>query len=48
MQFLSSNVPIMRIARRFGMPTVTAAGESSAYLELPLASLAGCGSRWQG
>ena len=48
MQFLSSNVPIMRIARRFGMPIVTAAGESSAYLELPLASLAGCGSRWRG
>ena len=48
MQFLSSNVQIMRIARRFGMPIVTAAGESSAYLELTLASLAGCGSRWRG
>ena len=48
MQFLSSNVPIMRIARRFGMPVVTAAGESSAHLELPLASLAGCGPRWRG
>ena len=48
MQFLSSNVPIMCIARRFGMRIVTAAGESSAQLELPLASLAGCGSRWRG
>ena len=48
MQFLSSNVPIMRIARRFGMSIVTAAGESSAHLELPLASLAGCGSRGRG
>ena len=48
MQFLSSNVPIVRIARRFGMSTVTAAGESSACLELSLASLAGCGSRWRG
>jgi GNAT superfamily N-acetyltransferase len=47
MQFLSSNVPIMRIARRFGMAIVTAAGESSAHLELPPASLAGCVSRWQ-
>ena len=48
MRFLSTNVPIMRIARRFGMSIVTAAGESSAHLELPLASLAGCGSRWRG
>jgi len=48
MRFLSTNVPIMRIARRFGMSIVTAAGESSAHLELPLASLAGCGSRGRG
>jgi hypothetical protein len=41
-------VPIMRIARRFGMATVTAAGESSAHLELPVASLTGCASRWRG
>jgi hypothetical protein len=39
MQFPSSNVPIMRIARRFGMSVVTAAGESNAHLELRLASM---------
>jgi GNAT superfamily N-acetyltransferase len=58
MRFLSSNVPIIRIARRFGMSIVTAAGESSAHLELThlelthpeltRASLAGCGSWWRG
>jgi hypothetical protein len=41
-------VPIMRIARRFGMRIVTAAGESNAHLELPLAPLGECGSRWRG
>jgi hypothetical protein len=47
MHFLSGNTPIVRIARRFGMNIVTAAGESSAHLELPLVSLAGgvtCGA----
>ena len=42
MHFLSGNVPIMSIARKFGMDIVTAASESRAYLELPEASLAGC------
>jgi GNAT superfamily N-acetyltransferase len=48
MQFLPGNAPILRIARRFGMDIVTVAGESSARLELPLASSAGCVTREAG
>lgn len=34
MQFLSGNVPIMRIARKFGMAIVAGGSDVNAYLEL--------------
>jgi hypothetical protein len=34
MQFLSGNVPIMRIARKFGMSIVAGGRDANAYLEL--------------
>jgi GNAT superfamily N-acetyltransferase len=40
MQFLSGNAPIMHIAQKFGMGTVTRAGVAEAYLELQPDSLA--------
>ena len=38
MHCLTENVPIMRIARKFGMDTVTSIGDTDAHLELPAAS----------
>jgi GNAT superfamily N-acetyltransferase len=41
MHFLWSNVPIMRIARRFRMRVVATAGDARAHLDLPSSELAG-------
>jgi GNAT superfamily N-acetyltransferase len=38
MHCLSENLPVMRIARRFGMHIVTEIGDADAHLELPPAS----------
>lgn len=41
----SGNVPIIRIARKFGMDIVVGSGDADAYLELQVASLAASGAR---
>jgi len=41
MHFLWSNVPIMRIARRFRMRIVATGSDARAHIDLPSSELAG-------